>query len=475
MESPGGNADAPDADAGVGSDDFYRELVANASEAMLTVTTDSEVVFANGAVQDIFGYDPEELVGESLQTLVPERLRNHHLEGLETYIETGERSIDWSGVELPALHADGHEVPVLISFQEHEYDGERLFSGIVRDIRKRKTREQQLEESNSRLETLLENSPDMITVHDDEGTLLRVNRAFREELGYDEGELLGEKVWDIDVTVDPDEAREYWQELEYEDPRRFEGEFQQRDGSTFPVEIHLVCFEVSGQDHFLVFGRDVTEQKSYQRRLERQNERLDRFASIVSHDLRNPLTVAKGNLELARETDEDEYFEAAAAAHERMQGLIEDLLALAQSGDEELDLESVSLQNVVESCWSTVDTADATLEFEGDGTETCRADVGLLRQLLENFFRNAVEHAGDDVTVTVTATGDGFLVGDDGVGIPAEERADVLEPGYSSDDSGSGLGLGIADRVAAIHGWDLTVGESESGGARFEITGVETR
>jgi PAS domain S-box-containing protein len=205
--------------------------------------------------------------------------------------------------------------------------------------------------------------------------------------------------------------------------------------------------------------------------LERQNERLDEFASIVSHDLRNPLSVANGRLELAREGCDSDHLDAVAGAHDRMERLIDDLLTLARKGESVAEFESVDLAATANRCWENVDTAAATLVADTDAI--VRGDPGRLQQLLENLIRNAVEHGGEDVTVTVGTLADGFYVADDGPGIPADEREAVFEFGHSSADDGTGLGLAIVDRIAGAHGWEVSVTESAAGGARFELIGVD--
>jgi len=222
---------------------------------------------------------------------------------------------------------------------------------------------------------------------------------------------------------------------------------------------------------------DVTEREEYRSELERQNKRLEQFASMVSHDLRNPLNVAQGRLELAREstTDTDsEHLEAVHTALERMETLIDDLLALARQGQPIDETEAVDLSTVVEQCWEVVDTRGATLTTESD--MTVMADPDRLQQLLENLFRNAIEHGGEEVTIRVGALSgqDGFYVADDGPGIPKDEREHVLESGYSTSDDGTGFGLAIVSEIVDAHGWAIRVTERPDGGARFEITGVES-
>lgn len=210
--------------------------------------------------------------------------------------------------------------------------------------------------------------------------------------------------------------------------------------------------------------------------LERQNERLQEFADVVSHDLRNPLTVATGRLSLARAECDSEHLETVERAHDRMDELIDDLLTLARAGDVIGEPESVDLDALAEACWGQVSTREAaTLEAAADATIV--ADRTRLRQLLENLFRNSLQHGRTDETVPLTLRirthEDGFSVADDGDGIPAADRESVFEAGYSSHPDGTGFGLRIVDQVATAHGWDVRVEESPAGGARFTVSGVE--
>ncbi len=221
----------------------------------------------------------------------------------------------------------------------------------------------------------------------------------------------------------------------------------------------------------MVLVSDITREERYRRQIERQNERLGQLAGVISHDLRNPLNVASGRLEMARKQRDSENLAAVAESLDRMRRLIENLLTLAQEGLDIGDPGPVSLATLAERAWSTVETGDAELRVADD--LLFMADADRLRQALENLFRNAVEHGGD-VTVTVgpCEDDDGFYIADDGPGIPPEERQRVLEFG-ESDSDGSGLGLAIIDTIAEAHGWSLTITDAEGGGARFEFVGVE--
>jgi len=206
-------------------------------------------------------------------------------------------------------------------------------------------------------------------------------------------------------------------------------------------------------------------------RLQRQNERLEQFVSVVSHDLRNPLTVAAGELDLARADCDSDHLDAVAREHQRMETLIDDLLALAREGRPVEETEAVALGALTTRCWQHVRTTDATLEVDAD--VELRADPGRLQQLLENLFRNAVDHGGPDVTITVGTLDDGFYVADDGPGIPEAERGRVFERGFSTMDEGTGFGLAIVEEIVDAHDWAVGVVDGDDGGARFEVTGVE--
>ncbi|MGQ4555027.1 PAS domain S-box protein [Halobellus sp. GM3] len=210
-----------------------------------------------------------------------------------------------------------------------------------------------------------------------------------------------------------------------------------------------------------------------ERELTRQNARLEEFASVVSHDLRNPLNVAEGRLSLAMEDCESDQLEMVADAHDRMAELIEDLLTLARDRETEVETVRIELQSFVDACWRHVDTANAALVVETD--QTVRADEAQLRQLFENLLRNAVEHGGDGVAVRVgpLPDGDGFYVEDDGPGIPEAEREQVFEYGYSTTPGGTGFGLSIVRQCVDAHDWQIRAVEGRAGGARFEISGVD--
>lgn len=226
-------------------------------------------------------------------------------------------------------------------------------------------------------------------------------------------------------------------------------------------------------------GDDGVQAAAYRRvlELERENERLEALLDVLGHDLRNHLAVAKGRLDLARHEDDDEDLEAVARAHERMEELLDDLLDSDAEGFVVGETGPVSLGTCARRAWEAVDPHRAELVVVSNPAIV--ADRARLVQLLENLFRNSLEHGRDDagshLTVTVGARtdGSGFYVEDDGHGLPETRRGRLFESGFSTSTGGTGLGLAIVRDVVVGHGWTVEATESADGGARFEFTGVE--
>ena len=226
-----------------------------------------------------------------------------------------------------------------------------------------------------------------------------------------------------------------------------------------------------GDIEFLVAeGRDITERKKRERELKCQNERLEQFASVLSHDLRNPLGVAEGCLELLQEEGNEDRFEKIRNAHDRIERIIEDVLTLARQGKAISEANTVALAPIAKQAWSNVETDSAELlNGTNQGSGTIDADESRLEALFENLFRNAVEHGGEDMTVRVGHSPQGVYIEDDGPGIPENEREQVFDHGQTTNESGTGFGLSIVEQIAEAHGWEITIGEGADGGTRFEI------
>ncbi|WP_281195214.1 GAF domain-containing protein [Halorubrum sp. F4] len=486
-----------------------------------------------GEVTDLTGYQPSELVegtgiyGERVihpddRAAVWSSIQDA-LDGREPFeityrIRTKDGDVKWVWERGQGIYADdGHveELEGFITDVTRQERHKRVISTLhetAQSVMRAETAEKAAEIAVETVHDVLDMPASAIHLHDEDGEKL-VPVAWTD---------LTEDIVGEPPTFSPGEglawkAFETAQPLIYDDistiSERFNPETSIRSQIVLPLGDHGVLLigsttpdafddvDVSLAETVAAHTTTALDRIEHQRDLERQNEQLAEFAGIVSHDLRNPLNVAEGYLDLSRTECDSEHLDAVAKAHDRIGVLIDDLLAVARDGSDVSDSEPVDLAGLVEDCWANVDTAAATLEVAVD--RTVRADRNRLARLLENLFRNcvehgstgsrpqtddsvehgstgsrgnpgdAVEHGGGEVSITVGGLDDGFYVADDGPGIPENERRRVFESGYSTREDGTGFGLAIVQEIVEAHGWDVRVTESETGGARFEITGIE--
>nr|WP_311136458.1 PAS domain S-box protein [Natronosalvus halobius] len=338
-----------------------------------------------------------------------------------------------------------------------------------------------------RYERLVETAGDGMYVVDADGHFTTINDALVEMTGHTREGLLGEHHSLLfegpdDERKDQDGASRHPLERlpdSGETATTFETILETKAGERIPCETQAAV--VGDDDTFrgtVGVVRDVSDRKRRERKLREQNERLDAFAQIVSHDLRNPLGVAQGYLSLAEETGSPEDFTQVRDGLERMEAIIADVLAVAREGEWASDLESIDLEAAAREAWENVTAENATLIVES--SVTLEADRSPMLRLLENLFRNAIEHgsAEDSSPLTIrvgrlergdSTPLDGFYVADDGHGIPESMRNEVFDSSVSTGSEGIGLGLWVVREVAHGHGWSVSTVESEEGGARFEF------
>jgi len=331
-----------------------------------------------------------------------------------------------------------------------------------------------------RYRKIFEHNNDAVMIVDLETeAFLDVNPAACEMLGYAREELLSMHPEDIHPN-DIERVRAEFLSQVREEGSGFTDDLTclTENGEEIPTEISGAALDPSDDGsepaRMIAMLRDISDRVERRRELEAKVERLDRFASIVSHDLRNPLSIIRGHAKLARETGEPEHFDAIEEAVDRMDGMLSDLLRLTREGDVIGERATVDVETLARRAWTEEDSETGTLEVAS--SRTIDADPDRTCELFENLFENALEHAGEDVTVRVgtieTADRSGFYVEDDGPGIPADERDAVFEWGHTTAAEGTGFGLAIVAEIVEAHGWEVDVRESEAGGARFEITGL---
>jgi PAS domain S-box-containing protein len=432
----------------------------------------------NDAFEDCFGYDADAVRGECLNDFVvpddPEQTR------LASEIDAAAANGESVEAEVVRQTVEGPR-HFLFRASPFENAGTVKSIGIYVDVTQRKR-------DRRRYERLIEQSSDIITILEPDGTIQYESPSIESILGYDPEALVGENAFEYVHPEDVDEvAAEFTRGLQDSDATpKAEYRFRAADGSWRILEsIGSNYIERPEVEGFVVTSRDVTERKRRERELERQNERLDEFASIISHDLRNPLNVAEGRLAMVEEETNSEHVGAVQDALDRIKTIVDDTLTLARQGRTIEEPTRFEFDAVVDEAWESVETGDAEL-VRDERVGPARGDADRVQELLENLFRNAVVHgtgesdsgpdgpAGESLTVRVGPDDGGFYVADDGVGIPEADRDQIFESGFTTSTEGTGFGLAIVEEIAEAHGWAIDVAESADGGARFEFTDVET-
>ncbi|WP_257628832.1 histidine kinase N-terminal 7TM domain-containing protein [Haloplanus salinarum] len=328
-------------------------------------------------------------------------------------------------------------------------------------------------------ETVLDQFDASVVTLDKDHRVIDLNKRGRQLFDVDDADtVVGDHIDEL-FADHPTFRERYWtvtaSDSRHEPPVEF-------DGSYYTVEvIPLGPPEETTLGRSIII-RDITEQKRREqeleetkRTLERSNEKLDQFAGMVSHDLRNPLNVIKGRAELLRGEAPDEHVETIENTADRMETMIDDLLTLSRAGESVDDPKPISLATVVSDSWVAVSSDDIELEVDLSDDGKVEADGDRLRHVFENLFRNASEHNEPPVTIRVGTLSDetgsvsGFFVADDGAGIPEPDRKEVFEHGYTTNTVGTGFGLSIVEEIVEGHGWTISVGESDAGGARFDV------
>ncbi len=289
--------------------------------------------------------------------------------------------------------------------------------------------------------------------------------------GYDSGMIVGESL--SELFADVDSLDQSLDELLGEaSEAAVEGEHwhERADGTIFWASYSISPLR---DDGFIVISQDTTAKKQYEQMLERQNDRLKEFTDILAHDLRNPLNIIQMRLEQARANEGEDPLEAISETTDRMERLVEDLLRVARQGNVVTDPESVEMASVIETAWEGTGGMAEGAMLEADDIPNVSGDPDRLCELFENVFLNAIEHGGENVTVTVGPLDSGFYIEDTGPGIPPEHLPNVFNHGFTTAEDGSGYGLSIVRTIASAHGWDVSATKGSAGGARFEFTGME--
>ena len=459
----------------------YETVVEAAGDAVYTLDAAGQFTFVNDALLSVTGYEEADLLGSHVsRTMTDESVGRGQAAIRDLRADPDRRRATF---EMESVTADGERIPteVQVALLPAE-EGFRGTVGVVRDLRERKRRERALR----RFRAMIEAVPVGIFLLDEEGVLIESNEAATEIIGLDRDAWIGEPFADlVDAGIFPESILESYVS--------WVRDLLSADSDT---EMATIETEVTPPDtddrricraHFSLLPhesefagtvgayRDITTEREHERALARKSRRLENVTDVVGHGLRNPLSAARGRLTLARDAVQADHpaadhLAALDGALDRTVRMVDETLTLSREGEPVDSPAVVDLGTLATRAWPD-DAGDATL-FVEDALAVL-GDADRLETVLAHCFENAIAHAGQDVTVRLGPTADGFYVADDGPGIPAADREAVFEPGFSTAEASTGLGLAIVEALLAAHGWTVTLGESRAGGARIEVGDVD--
>ena len=495
-------------------DRLFRAVFEGTLDALCLTDDEGTYVDANEAATDLFGCRRDELIGRSVADFTPPELEFEPV--WETFLERGEMRGEFE------LHRpDGDVRTTEFVARADILPGTHL--SAIRDVSERASDRMELGRRTEMLSKVFETSPVGIVVIDADGTIVDANDRAETVLGLERSEITARAFDDhrwvaVDADGCPLSDEEYPVSRVLETGEAvFDAEhgIRRPDGETVWLSVNAAPIHGpdGGVSRVVAVVSDITDNREYRRLLEQQNERLEEYSAAVSHDLRSPLSVASGWVDISIEEDTTAYLDRVDDALERMGQLITDLRALGRYGQTVEGMVELDLGAVADEAWSNVETGGAALETDPE-LGTIDGEHGRLLQLFENLFRNSVEHGstssrmksddsvehastsnrlqaddsvehgstssrmksddsvehgGGVITVRVGSLDRGFYVEDDGPGIPEGERENVFEFGYSTLEGGTGIGLAIVEAVADAHGWELELTDAEPHGARFEF------
>ncbi|MEJ8804482.1 PAS domain S-box protein [Pontibacter sp. H249] len=488
-----------------------KAIIDTAIDGIITIDNKGIIETVNPAAARIFGYAPEEVIGNNVKMLMPEPDHSLHDQYIENYHRTGEGKIIGIGREVLGKKKDGTVFPFLLSISEVNLKDKQIFTGIVHDITELKKAEAALRESENKINSIIQGAVDGIITINKRGIIEMVNPAAAKQFGYNAEELLGQSINMLMPEPDSSLHDSYMHHYHVTGEKRIIGIGREvtgmrKDGTIFPFYLSISEVQLGDRKVYTGFVHDITKQKlteerlrRYAAELERSNRELQDFAYVSSHDLQEPLRKiqAFGDRLLTKEYDNlseqgKDYVDRMLNAASRMQNLINDLLGFSRVTTKSKPFVKVKLDDIL-----TEVISDLEVTIEQTNTQIIRsplpeieAEPTQIRQLFQNLLSNAIKFRKENESPIIniyaknlqrqahlTATpGDEvteIYVEDNGIGFDEkylDRIFNIFQRLEGQKYEGSGIGLAVCRKIAIRHGGDITAQSQPGIGTRFIIT-----
>jgi PAS domain S-box-containing protein len=482
------------------SGEKYRGLLEAAPDAMVVVKPGGEIVLLNVQAEKQFGYRRDELVGQKVKNIIPKGFAERLIaDGTRTAAEALAQQIG-NGIELTGRRKDGGEFPIEIMLSPLESVEGILVTAAIRDISVRKNAEKHLAQMEGRYRGLLEAAPDAMVVVNPGGDIVLLNVQAENKFGYSRDELVGQKIKNIipegfAERLIADALRTAEDALAQQIGTGIELTGRRKDGSEFPIEIMLSPLDSAEGILVTAAIRDITARKKAEmhllhtvEELNRSNEELGQFAYIASHDLQEPLRMVASYTQLLSrrykgklDADGDQFIAFAVDGANRMQRLIQDLLAFSRVGTKGQDLLDISSEDALQQALMNLCSAleESGAQVTHDPLPPVQADETQLVQLFQNLVGNAIKYQSPGVPrVHVSAARNGakkwiFSVKDNGLGIDPQyfdKIFGMFQRLHKREEfAGTGIGLAICKKIVERHGGSISVESQPGQGSTFHF------
>lgn len=466
------------------------EIVEALPNGLIVVDSKGQILFCNGEIENQFGYTRQELHGQSIDILIPESFRAHHPEYMNAYFLAPQKRAMGEGRDLHGLHRSGRQFPLEIGLNPlHTEHGLFVLVAVV-DISRRR----QLEE---KFRMVVESSPNGLIIVNADQNIVQVNPQAEKMFGYNRSQLVGKTINALIPARFSVHHESYFRNFMANPLVRAMGSGRdlfglRQDGQEFPIEIGLTPLTMSGSTMVMATVVDITERKKIESIVHQKNQEMEQFVYIVSHDLKSPIVTSLSFIQFIREdlpadvaSSVLDSLNRLERANRRMSQLIDDLLRLSHVGQIQLKREDLALDKLVHEVWLDLDAMEkpANLTFQiKSPLPVLHVDQFRMRQLFENLLTNSLKYGVSHVQPMIEvgareeATEWLIYVKDNGGGIAPEHHRRIfalferLETKGQGRKEGTGVGLAIVARVAALHGGKVWV-ESELGqGAVFWVS-----